>query len=95
MSALFPLGLEVSLHSVDSNRDAIDERERLRVLREHRGEHACENISKFSDLKANFPQADFSITDCGMHQSEVVDGALIQRSPRSSMARELTNCQSD
>jgi hypothetical protein len=30
--------LEVSLHSVNANRHAIDERERLRVFREHRSE---------------------------------------------------------
>ena len=65
------------------------------MFREHGREHACDNISNFSDLKANFPQADFSITDSGMHQSEAVDGGLIQRSARSSMAHELTNCQSD
>ncbi len=48
------------------------------MFREHGREHACDNISNFSDLKANFPQADFSITDSGMHQSEAVDGGLIQ-----------------
>jgi hypothetical protein len=29
--------LKVSLHSVDANRDAVDERKRLRVFREHWG----------------------------------------------------------
>jgi hypothetical protein len=29
---LFPHRLKVSLHSVDANRDAVDEREQLRVL---------------------------------------------------------------
>src|SRR5208337_2487721 len=32
--------LEVSLHSVNTNRDAVDQRERLRVFRENRREHA-------------------------------------------------------
>jgi hypothetical protein len=32
--------LEVSLHSVNAHRDAIDERERLRVFRKHGREHA-------------------------------------------------------
>ncbi len=32
-------GLEVSLHSVHTHRNAVDERERLRVFREHRCEH--------------------------------------------------------
>ncbi len=34
--------LKVSLHSINANRDAVDERERLRVFREHRSEHATE-----------------------------------------------------
>src|SRR5258708_5618484 len=32
--------LKASLHAVDTNRDAVNERERLRVFREHRGKHA-------------------------------------------------------
>src|SRR5260370_466678 len=39
--------LEVSLHSVDSNRDAVDERERLRVFRQHPREHARDTVSQF------------------------------------------------
>ena len=39
--------LKVSLHPVDTNRDAVDERERLRVFCEHRGEHAWDNVSEF------------------------------------------------
>ena len=37
---------EVSLHSINANRDAVDERERLRVFREHGGKHACDNVAK-------------------------------------------------
>src|SRR5260370_42423123 len=40
-------GLEVPLHAVHADRDAVDERERLRVLREHRGEHTSGNVSEF------------------------------------------------
>jgi hypothetical protein len=52
----------------------------------HQRKHAWDNISKFSDAKANFLHADFSITDSGMRQSEGVDCGLIQRSAASSMA---------
>jgi hypothetical protein len=61
----------------------------------HRRKHAWDNIAKFSDAKANFFQAGFSITDSGIRRSEGVDCALIQRSARSSMADEVTNSQSD
>jgi hypothetical protein len=37
--------LEVSLHSVNTNRDAVDQRERLRVFCEHWRKHACNNVS--------------------------------------------------
>ena len=43
---LFAHRLEVSLHSVNANRDAVDERERLRVLREHGSEHSRDNVAK-------------------------------------------------
>ena len=33
-----PPGLEVSLHSINAHRDAVDERERFRVFRQHRRE---------------------------------------------------------
>src|SRR6266853_6542928 len=45
---LFSHRLEVPLHSVDTHRDAIDERERLRVFCEHRGKHACDNASELT-----------------------------------------------
>jgi hypothetical protein len=32
--------LEVALHSIDANRVAVDEQERLRVIREYGSEHA-------------------------------------------------------
>ncbi len=38
--------LEVSLHSVNTNRDAVDERERLRVLGEYGSEYACDDVSE-------------------------------------------------
>src|ERR1700685_1110505 len=34
--------LKVSLHSINANRNAVDERERLRMFRKHWGEIACE-----------------------------------------------------
>src|SRR5262249_19690476 len=40
--------LEVALHAVDANRNAIDERERLRVLGENRCEHAWDDVAKSS-----------------------------------------------
>jgi hypothetical protein len=36
-------GLEISLHPVDADRDAVDERERFRVFGEHWREHACDS----------------------------------------------------
>ena len=48
-------GLEVSLHSVDADRDAVDERERLRVLREHRSEYAWDNVAKLKLTTALTP----------------------------------------
>jgi len=36
---LLPHGFEVALHPVHTNRDAINQRERLRVLRERGGKH--------------------------------------------------------
>src|SRR5216684_1070313 len=41
-------GLEVALHPVYADRDAINERERLRVLREHWSKHAWDNASKLT-----------------------------------------------
>ncbi len=38
---------EVALHSVNAHRDAVDERERLRVFRKHGSEHASDNVSRF------------------------------------------------
>ena len=43
---LFSHGLEVAPHSVHADRDAVDERERLRVFREYWGEHAWDNVSE-------------------------------------------------
>ena len=44
--------LEVSLHSINANRDAIDERERFRVFREHRSEDAWNNASELTRFLA-------------------------------------------
>ena len=38
---LLPHRLEVSLHSINADRDAVDERKRLRVFRQHGSEHAA------------------------------------------------------
>src|SRR6266446_836499 len=39
-------GLEVSLHSINTHRDAVDERERLRVFGKYGSEHARDNVPK-------------------------------------------------
>ena len=39
-------GLEVALHSIHPDRNAIDQRERLRVFRDHRRKHARDNVAK-------------------------------------------------
>jgi len=39
--------LKVSLHSINTNRCAVDDRERLQVLREHGGEDTLTNVSEF------------------------------------------------
>jgi hypothetical protein len=44
---LFAHGLEVALHSVDPDRNAINQRERLRMLRKHRRKRAEDNVSGF------------------------------------------------
>jgi hypothetical protein len=41
--------LEVALHSVNTNRDAVDQRERLRVFGEHRLKHASESLNLHTD----------------------------------------------
>ncbi len=40
--------LEIPLHSVNAERETVDERERLRVLGEHRGEHARDNVAEIN-----------------------------------------------
>jgi hypothetical protein len=39
---LFPHGLEISLHAVDTDRDAIDQGERLRVFGQHSGDNVAD-----------------------------------------------------
>src|SRR5260370_41062635 len=43
---LFSHRLKVALHAIHTHRDAGDEGERLRVFREHRSEHAWNNVSE-------------------------------------------------
>src|SRR5260370_10974000 len=38
--------LRVPLHSINSDRDAVDDRERLRVFREHRRKRTWDNVTK-------------------------------------------------
>ena len=52
---LLPHGLKVALHPVDADRNAIDQRERLRVFGEHRCEHACGNVAKVSTALTRDP----------------------------------------
>jgi len=40
--------LEVTLHSVHTNRNAVDDGERLRVLRQHRRERTCDNVAELT-----------------------------------------------
>ena len=44
--------LKVALHSINANRDAVDERERLRVFRQDWGKIAVDNVSKFLWLQS-------------------------------------------
>ena len=48
--------LEVSLHSINSNRDAVDGRERFRVFREHKSKHAGDNVFRFGPADIRFPR---------------------------------------
>jgi hypothetical protein len=49
--SLLSRGLKVSLHPVDTYRNAVDEPERLRVFGKHRCEQAGDNVSKSSKEK--------------------------------------------
>jgi len=53
------MGLEVALHSVNTDRDAVDERERLRVFCEHGSEDACDNVSEPKMPIPTFLESDF------------------------------------
>jgi len=44
---LFPHGFKVALHPIDAGRDAIDQRERFRVLGKHRRQRTSNNVSRF------------------------------------------------
>jgi hypothetical protein len=50
---------EVPLHTVDTDRNTVDERERLRVLGQHRRERAGYNVSRFGSLSIRFPRSRF------------------------------------
>jgi hypothetical protein len=50
--------LKASLHTVDPNRNAIDERERLGVFSKDGRKHARDNVSRFRPANVRFPQAD-------------------------------------
>ena len=39
-------GFEVPLHSINANRNAVDERERLRVFCEHGSKRTWDNVTK-------------------------------------------------
>jgi hypothetical protein len=39
--------LKVALHSIDANRDAVDERKRLRVFRQYGRKHCCNAKGNF------------------------------------------------
>jgi hypothetical protein len=56
---LLSRGFEVALHSVDSDRDAINQRKRFRVFGEYRSKHAWNNVSEFWVSVSNFPETDF------------------------------------
>ena len=58
---LLSRGLEVPLHSIDANRNAIDERERLRVFREHRCKRAGDNVSKLGKRDDAMVAAEFDL----------------------------------
>src|SRR5580693_4619641 len=47
-STCLRIGSNFSLHSINTNRKAVDERERLRIFRQDRREHACNNLSPSS-----------------------------------------------
>ena len=49
-------GLKVPLHAIHANRDAIDQRKRLRVFSEHGREHARDNVSEFCMPRVQLPR---------------------------------------
>ena len=53
-STCFRIGSKFPLDSIKCNRDAVDERERFRVFREHRSEHAGDNVSRFGPANIRF-----------------------------------------
>jgi hypothetical protein len=69
-STMVSHGLEASLDPVHSDRNAVDQRKRLRVLGEYKSEHACDNVTKLlvaSMLKRKLPW--FRITTVPEKQS--------------------------
>jgi len=63
-------GLEIPLHAIDANRDRVNERERLRVLREDRSKHAWDDCSesrqgpvyRYSDTIGRMPAEAVQVT---------------------------------
>jgi hypothetical protein len=54
-------GLEVALHSIHAHGNAINERERPRVFREHRGKGTSNNVSKSSGWNLTSVSFDFHL----------------------------------
>jgi len=55
---LLPHGVEIALHRVDADRNAVDERERLRVFGEHRGEQPETMFPDSRPVNIRFPETD-------------------------------------
>jgi hypothetical protein len=72
-------GLEVALHPIDSNRDAFDERERLRVLCQHRRELARTMfpLAAFGSRNVTFAQGLFDWARTGNEDVHESPGALL------------------
>jgi hypothetical protein len=69
-------GLKVPLHSVNTHRNAVDERERLRVFSEHGCEHAWDNIPEVTSSLA---------TGFAVHQAQPAAWHEIACCPRTDL----------
>ena len=61
---LFVHGLEIPLHAVDTERNAIDQRERLRVLGQHRCDTPGQCFQVRYPLKCDFPEPTYGPCGC-------------------------------